>query len=376
MKKESGIAPILAMCGACISFYIGAGFATMQEIVQYEASYGTSFVFVILVAAAIYIYTNMSFATNGSRLRLQRGGDIYKVYCSSLGKTAGKLAAAFFDWFSAVFCYMSFIVMCGGAGSTFSEQWGLPSWVGTVILAALVAATVVFGLNGIINSLSKLGAVIIIMILVVSAVTAVTGFADLKSNLASVDAGVYSSVMQQVGYGNPFYSGASYGGYVILQFAVFFCELGAKNKLKEVNAGMVLSTFFIFGAAGLCCMALLGHVDLIASADIPALVLAGQLSPLCAQLFALIICVGIYTSAAPLLWTSVRKIADENTLRYKVITVAGSTVGCLVACCVPYKGLINIIYGLNGYLGFVLVFFMILYDVKTGMSRRPPEEPV
>ena len=43
------------LCGACISFYIGACFATMQEVVQYEASYGSLFWVVILVAAIIYI---------------------------------------------------------------------------------------------------------------------------------------------------------------------------------------------------------------------------------------------------------------------------------------------------------------------------------
>jgi uncharacterized membrane protein YkvI len=46
----------LAICGACISFYIGAGFATMQEVVQYEASYGSLFPIAIISAALIYIY--------------------------------------------------------------------------------------------------------------------------------------------------------------------------------------------------------------------------------------------------------------------------------------------------------------------------------
>ena len=49
------IISILMLCGTCISFYIGAGFATMQEVVQYEASYGSLFWVVILVAAIIYI---------------------------------------------------------------------------------------------------------------------------------------------------------------------------------------------------------------------------------------------------------------------------------------------------------------------------------
>ena len=51
------IKKIFIIAGACISFYIGAGFATMQEIVQYDASYGSKFPIVILVSAIIYVYT-------------------------------------------------------------------------------------------------------------------------------------------------------------------------------------------------------------------------------------------------------------------------------------------------------------------------------
>ena len=75
MNKKHILA-IITFCGACISFYIGAGFATMQEVVQYEASYGSLFPIVILVSATIYVYTNFSFATNGHILELKRGGDI------------------------------------------------------------------------------------------------------------------------------------------------------------------------------------------------------------------------------------------------------------------------------------------------------------
>ena len=59
---------ILQFCGACIAFYIGAGFATMQEVMQYEASYGSEFWVVIAVCAVIYVYTNLSFISNGCLL--------------------------------------------------------------------------------------------------------------------------------------------------------------------------------------------------------------------------------------------------------------------------------------------------------------------
>lgn len=361
---------IIALCGACISFYIGAGFATMQEVVQYEASYGSLFPVVIFVASVIYLYTNLSFATNGNRLKLNRGGDIYEIYCGVLGERFGKVASKFFDYFSALFCYMSFVVMCGGASSTMTQQWNFPNGIGAVILTILVVATVIFGLDGILKALSKIGPVIIVMILLVSAITAVTGLGDLQTNLKVVDSGTYSSIMKQVGNNNPIFSGASYGGFVILWFAAFWAEIGAKNKLKEVNIGMFLSSVFIFGAATICCIAIIGHIDITAAADIPALALATQISPILALVFAIVICAGIYTSAVPLLWTGIRKLAQEGTYKYKIITIVGGVVGCVIACFVPYKGLINVLYGLNGYLGFLLVFFMIVYDVKTRMSRK------
>lgn len=370
MNKKFSIASMIALCGACISFYIGAGFATMQEVVQYEASYGSLFLVVILVAAIIYVYTNLSFATNANRLNLQRGGDIYETYCGAFGKKFGRVASIFFDYFSAIFCYMSFVVMCGGASSTVTQQWGMPSWVGAVVLTILVIITTVFGLDGILKTLSKVGPIIIVMILIVSAVTAITGAGDYSTNLAAVDAGAYSDVMKQVGGGNPLASGASYGGFVILWFAAFLAEIGAKNKLKEVNVGMLLSTLFIFGAAVVCCVALIGHIDVTAAADIPALVLAKQISPILAQIFAIIICAGIYSSAVPLLWTGVRKVATEGTAKYRIATIIGGILGCVIAMFVPYKGLINVLYGINGYLGFILVFFMIVYDVKTKMSKK------
>ena len=101
--------------------------------------------------AAIYVYTNISFATNGNRLKLERGGDIYEIYCSVFGRKFGKSAAVFFDYFSALFCYMSFVVMCGGASSTAAQQWGMPAWAGAVILTVLVICTAMFGLDGILK---------------------------------------------------------------------------------------------------------------------------------------------------------------------------------------------------------------------------------
>lgn len=352
---------VLGFCGACIAFYIGAGFATMQEVMQYEASYGSHFWVVIAVAALIYVYTNLSFVNNGNRLKLKNGGDIYEAYC---GKWIGK----FFNYFSALFCYMSFVVMCGGANSTAIEQWGLPNGVGAVLLATLVVLTAVAGLNRIVKTLGILGPVIIMLIIAVSVYTAITGWGNLGAGLDAIDTKKYE--ITQVGDGNPFASGASYGGFVILWFAAFLGGIGARHDKKEVNTGMLLSTFAIFGVAAVCCIALIANIDMTWNAGVPALVLAKSISPVLAAVFAVIIFIGIYTSACPLLWTGIRKLSDEGTKKYKYLTIAGGVLGCVIACYVPYRPLLNVIYGLNGYLGFILVAFMIWNDVKVWRAGK------
>lgn len=346
---------VLGFCGACIAFYIGAGFATMQEVMQYEASYGSRFWIVIAVAALIYVYTNISFVNNGNRLKLKNGGDIYEAYC---GKWIGK----FFNYFSALFCYMSFVVMCGGANSTAMEQWGLPNGAGAVILAVLVVVTAIAGLNGIVKTLGVLGPVIILLIIGVSLYSAINGWSNLSAGMEAVDTHKYT--ITQVGDGNPFASGASYGGFVILWFAAFLGGIGARHNKKEVNTGMILSTFAIFAVAAVCCVALIANIDMTWNAGVPALTLANNIHPWLAEAFAVIIFIGIYTSACPLLWTGIRKLSNEGTSKYKWLTIVGGALGCVIACYVPYRPLLNVIYGLNGYLGFILIAFMIVNDVR------------
>lgn len=358
---KDSILRVLGFCGACIAFYIGAGYATMQEIMQYEASYGIRFWIVIAVAGLIYLYTNWSFATNGAKANLQRGGDIYRVYC-------GKYIGMFFDYFATFFCYMCFIVMCGGANSVLMEQWGLPNGVGSVVLTIAVMATIYFGLDGLVNALKRVAPLIILMIIFVAVYSLIAIEGDVTAGIETIDSGKYA--IKQVGNGNSIASGASYGGFVIFWFAAFLAELGAKHNAKEVNCGMYLSILGIFGVSIICCLALMANIDNLWNVDVPALVLARQIHPAVAIAYAVIVFMGIYSSACPLLWTGLRRVAEEKTKRYKILTVVLGVVGCLVASFVPFKGLVNVIYGANGYLGLVLVVFMIVHDIRIFILKR------
>lgn len=358
---NSSFSRIIGFGAACVALYIGAGYATMQEIMQFQASYGSLFFVVVIVAALIYIYTSWSFTINGSRERLTRGGDIYQVYC-------GKWIGRFYDYFSALFCYLCFIVMCGGANSTAIEQWGMPGGLGATIMAIATVITVYFGLNNMLRVLKWVGPLVVILIIFISLSTTIMNWDHLSTGLQTIDSHRYP--IMQVGDGNAIASGASYGGFMILCFATFLAELGAKNKVSEVNLGMLLSSLAIFGTASICNIALIANIDQTWSASIPALLLAEQIHPIFAGFFAIIIYLGIFSSACPFLWTGIRKVSNDGTRRYKILCVAGGAIGLITACLVPYKGVLNAIYGINGYLGFALVVFMIAKDLKTFLLKR------
>ncbi len=360
--KSLNLRSVFAFCGACVAFYIGAGFATMQEIMQYDVSYGSGFILSILAAALVFAYTNISFTSNANRHKIEHGNDIYLIY-------GGKYIGRFFDFFAAFFCYMCFIVMCGGANSTATQQWGLPRGLGAILLTVAVVATGIFGLKGILNALSKLAPVIITLILTVSIISIVMNYQDFKTGLHLIDSGQVQPT--QTGGGHPLLAGATYSGFVIFWFAAFMAEIGTRNPLREVNLGMFLATLFIFGSAAIASVALINKIQVTAEADIPSLILANKIHPWLAQFFAIVIFCGIYTTAVPLLWTGVSRIAPEGSGRYKLMTLVGGAIGCLIALLVPFKGLVKILYGINGYLGFVMLAIMIFSDIMTRMGRRP-----
>ena len=147
---------VLILAGAIIAFTIGSGFATGQEIIQYYTAYGVKGLLVILVFLVAFLYYNFNFAKAGAEQKFEKGNDVYKHFC-------GKYVGTFCDYYSTLFCYMSFFVMVGGASSTLHQEYGLSAWVGGVVLTALAVLTVVGGLNSMVDAIGAVGPVIVVL---------------------------------------------------------------------------------------------------------------------------------------------------------------------------------------------------------------------
>ena len=175
---------VLILAGAVIAFTIGSGFATGQEIIQYYTAYGVQSLLVILVFAVAFLYYNFNFAKAGAEQKFERGNDVYKYFC-------GKYVGTFCDYYSTLFCYMSFFVMIGGAASTLHQEYDLPTWVGGVILAVLAILTVVGGLNSLVDAIGIVGPVIVVLCIAIGLITCIRDGGNIAAGLDIIEQGAY-----------------------------------------------------------------------------------------------------------------------------------------------------------------------------------------
>lgn len=366
---------VLILAGAVIAFTIGSGFATGQEIIQYFTAYGTKGLLVIAVFAVAFLYYNFNFAKAGAEQKFERGNDVYKYFC-------GKYVGTFCDYYSTIFCYMSFWVMIGGAASTLHQEYGLPQWVGAVILTVLTILTVVGGLNSLVDAIGIVGPIIVVLCIGIGLITCISDGGNIAAGLEVIKEGAYEGAeagetIKNAG-ANWLISGLSYAGFVLLWFASFTAALGAKNKKKDLNYGIIGGTVAVCVAIALVSFAQIANINTpmangaayVWNADIPNLILAMEIWKPFSAIFAIVVFAGIYTTAVPLLYNPAARFAKEGTSQFKILTIVLGIIGLNVGLFLPFRVLVNVIYVLNGYVGAVLILFMIWKNIKDFRAKR------
>ena len=150
------------------------------------------------------------------------------------------------------------------------------------------------------------------------------------------------------------------------------------NRRKTLDFGIIVGTFFVALAIVLTSFALIANINTPSSdgssyiwnAAIPNLILAERIWPPFAGIFALVVFAGIYTTAVPLLMNPVNRFAKEGTARYRILTIALGLVGLVVGLFVPFRVLVNVLYVINGYLGALLLIFMVVTNILEALGKK------
>ena len=262
---------------------------------------------------------------------------------------------------------------------------------GGVILAILAVITVVAGLNKLVDTIGIVGPIIVVMVIVIAIASLVQYAGNFDAGLTAIanapDGLIGATAADNIKYAaDPngpipgwIMSALSYAGFVLLWFASFTAALGMNDRLKDVNAGIIGGTAAICVAIVLVAFAQVCNINTesmtnagvyVWNADIPNLVLTEHVLPILAPIFSVVVLARIYTTAVPLLYNPVSRFAEEGTPRFRILAVVLGVAGLVIGLFVPFRGLVNVIYVINGYVGPVLLIFMVVKNIRQLIDRR------
>lgn len=354
MNTETKISlkKVINYSGAFIALLIGSGFATGQEILQYFAAWGYKGILGVLLCFFLLCFVGMSFISAGYNNRFKNPNDIYKHYC-------GKILGSFYDYFSIFFIFLSFTVMIGGAGATVSQHYGQSVYVGGVFMMLISIVTVVLGLNKIVDVIGNIGPAIVIIAIFVGVVSTINSLDKASMSQVLIHDMVENKEIK-VASSNWILAAGSYVGFCMLWLAAFLGQLGSQaNSEKEARLGAFGGAFGFSVAVLFMSLGIMFSIPYLKNTQIPTLVLAERIHPILANVFSVIILLGIYTTAVVLLWSVVARFSKEKTLRFKLLTLIFGLFGGIVGLILKFDTLVNYVYVLNGYVGLILLFIMI-----------------
>ena len=350
---------VFSFAGAFCALLIGSGFATGQEVMQYFVSYGYWGLAGVVVVLLLFLYVGTEFMAVGQKEKFKNGNDIYLYY-------GGKYIGRFYDYFSVVFIFMSYFIMISGAGSTIEQHYGIAKNIGCTVMGACVAFTVILGLGRIVQIIGKIGPLKAGLFITIGLYAIAHNFGDIaKANEIIPEMGLLKA--------SPHWGMAalSYVGFCMLWLGAFLASLGkVSSSRKEARLGAVYGAGLFCVALVIVTFGLMSVIHQVAGTQIPSLFLAEAMHPYVATAFSVIIVLGVYASAVPLLWTVIARLARQGTKRYVLTTFVLAGTGVLIATVVPFSELVNVVYVLNGYVGIFLLVLMFAKKFREKRAKR------
>ena len=316
----------LRRAGAVVACLIGAGFASGQEVVQFFSVYGglrgtlgAVLACLVLAAACAWMLGDAS------------GGPVFVRWC---GRPAGTLLQGA----APVFLFGVYAVMLSGAGAMLETASGLPAWVGRTFLLAATLVTVWGGLTRMTELLGRMGPLIAVFVVAAGAAALLRGPAIPQARPALLPPARSWGMAALI-----------YAGYNFYLLVPFLQGMGQTVKGRGEAVRTALTACGIFGAALLMLHGGLTLCPGTMTSPAPAVALAADLWPQAAWAALPVLLVGVYTTAAPLLF------GVSGCLGGSRKAVLGAALAGWVCSALPFDRLVGGFFPVIGWFGLAMI---------------------
>lgn len=341
----------LRVAGAYIGAIIGAGYASGQEILQFFGSYGWIGIIGSIITIAIYPVLGYYIVLLGEKLQAKSHKNIIYALC-------GKVLGTVIDVLLAFFLFGVGVIMIAGSGSLFSQHFNIPSIYGYIVLTLIVIVTLTLNLDRIITIISWItpyAFILIIGLTVYSLFISNTSIAELdqiaSSQLSASPNWILSTFL------HPSFN-------VSIAFAVL-AMIGATEKdKKSAKRGAIIGGVALGLIAVIINIGVYANIDKLQGADLPMLQLASDINPVIGILTAIALFGMIFSTSVPCFYTFTARFVTADTKNFKIAAIFVGIAGFTLSF-VGFTGLVNTVYPMLGYMGFIMFIAMFVYLLKT-----------
>lgn len=348
----------LKIGSAFIGVIVGAGFASGQEVLQYFTSFGMWGTVGGIIATVLFAYLGMMLTKLGSRVNANSHRDV--VY-----KISGRLFGPVVDGVIILTLFVVGTVMIAGAGSNLEQQFGLPSFVGSVLLVVLVMLTVVLDTHKVINVISSITPFLILAVLAASIYSVFTmdqTFSQLVPYTEKVETTLPNWIVATINY-------VSFN--IAVGASMAFVIGGAEKNERVAAAGGFIGGLTLGLMIVLSHLAIFSQIDVVGDKAMPMLAIINQISPILGILMAIVLFAMIFNTAVGMFYAFGARFVELGTKKFNLFLLATVLIGFALSF-LGFTKLVSLFYPFVGYIGIFLMVALIVATFR--MPKKAPRE--
>ena len=334
----------LSVAFAYVGVIVGAGLASGQDLLQYFLAFGAKGLIGIVALGVLNVIFGVVALQLGSYFRSDNHDEVFERITHPVLRRVIDVVLIFSAF------TMGF-VMLAGAGANLQQQFGVPTWAGSLLCALLVILTAFLDFDRIMNVIGVFTPIIMIAIAVLAIYSLVTphaGIAELNAAARNVTPALPNLWLATINY---------FALCVVGGIAMAFVLGGSILRIGEARRAGRIGGVLIALVLGADALALYLNVDRSWDVNVPALEIARSIHPLFAFGYTLVIFALIYNTAFSLFYSTARRFSGGSTSRMRLVLIGVVAAG-YAASFMGFKKLIGVMYPVIGWLGVVLLIIL------------------
>lgn len=341
----------LAISMAFTGVIVGAGFASGQEAMQYFVAFGTQGFWGVALAAALMTISGIAILQLGSYFQAAEHTAVYN-------EVSGPITSRIMDWATLVTLFSIGFVMFAGGGSNLNQQFGLPIWVGALIMLGLVLVTGLLNVDKVTTVIGTITPFIILFIVGATVYTIATADIDVAAMSEYTRNDVDSSLL------NWWISALNYTGLNVLCAVSMSIVIGG-NFLdgRSVGLGGVFSGIIYLVLLTLLTSSLFFVAPQVNGLDMPVLEMINQIHPALSYPMTFAIFGMVFNTAVGMFYAMAKRLTRNKPEKFYTVYVISCLVGFALSF-IGFKELVANVYPILGYLGLIVIVVMSVTWIK------------